>query len=199
MLSIFVNNIMKKPVRLFFVAPLVLLAACTTITPKRDFDRNASFDRYKTYSWAIEPNTLPPINPAVDQAIHSAVDKGLADRGYTKAEGKTPDIYVVYHVTSVQKTDVRHYTDWGFGTTYRPGYGFYVGWPGNPVTYSVLDQDKVGALILDFVEVRRNQLVWRGVASSAIGEKGGDNASRAGQAVKLLLAEFPPPATPAAR
>jgi hypothetical protein len=124
------------------------------------------------------------------------VDKGLAARGYTKVEGKTPDFYVVYHVTSVQKTDVRHYTDWGFGTAYRPGYGYYVGWPGNPVTYAVLDQYRVGALILDFVEVRRDQLVWRGVASSVIGDKADANAASAGQAVSLLLAKFPPPTVP---
>jgi len=170
-----------------------VLTACSTVTTKRDFDRNANFTSYKTYAWAPEPNTVA-LTPPVDDAIHATVDKDLAARGYTKVQGKTPDFYVVYHVTSVQKTDVRHYTDWGFGTTYRPGYGYYVGWPGNPTTYAVLDQYRVGALILDFVEVRRDQLVWRGVASSVIGDKAENNATSAAQAVHLLLAKFPPPA-----
>jgi len=189
--------IMKTFGRLLIVTPLILFAACSTITTKRDFDRNAKFDSYKTYAWAPEPKTLTLAIPAVDQAIRAAVDKGLAARKFTKEEGKTPDFYVVYHVTSAQNTDVRHYTDWGFGTAFHPGYGYYVGWPGNPETYAALDQFKFGALILDFVEVRRQQLVWRGVASSVIGDKG-DNAANAAQAVNLLLAKFPPPAPPPA-
>ena len=133
----------------------------------------------------------------VDQAIRAAVDKGLEERGFTKApQGKRPDFYVIYHVTSEQKTDVRHYTDWGFGNIYRSGYGYYSGWPGNPVTYTVLEQYKVGALVLDFVEVRRQQLVWRGVASSVIGQKAESNAANAAEAVRQLLLRFPPPPAP---
>jgi len=188
---------MKTLGRSLLLAPLVLLAACSTITTQRDFDKKAKFDEYKTFAWAPEPNTQTMATPAVDQSIKTAVEKGLTARGYTKAQGKTPDIYVVYHVTSVQKTDVRHYTDWGYGTAYRPGYGYYTGWPGNPVTYAVLEQYKVGALVLDFVEVRRQQLVWRGVASSVIGDKAEENAAKADQAVKQLLAKYPPPPAPA--
>jgi hypothetical protein len=176
--------------------PLVFLAACDTITTKRDFDRKSTFGEYKTYAWAPEPNTLQLSTPPIEQAIHATVDKDLAARGYAKVEGKAPDFYVVYHLTSVQKGDVRHYTDWGFGTAYRAGYGYYLGWPGNPETYQVLDQDKVGALILDFVEVRRQQLVWRGVASHVIGNKPDQNATRAAQAVHQLLSKFPPPPAP---
>ncbi|MDR3405452.1 MAG: DUF4136 domain-containing protein [Chthoniobacter sp.] len=188
---------MKTLGRLLVLAPLVLLAACTTITTKRDFDKKAKFGEYKTFAWAPLPNTQAPA-PAVDEAIRAAVEKGLTARGYTKAApGKTPDFYAIYHVTAVEKTDVRHFTDWGFGTTYRAGYGYYTGWPGNPTTYAVLDQYKVGALVLDFVEVRRDQLVWRGVASSVIGDKAQDNAAKADEAVRELLAKFPPPPVPA--
>src|SRR5882724_26367 len=102
---------MKMPARFLVLAPLVLLTACDTITTKRDYDHNAKFGEYKTYAWAPLPNTQTPA-PVVDQAIHAAVDKDLEARGYTKAQGKRPDFYAIYHVTSEQKTDVRHYTDW---------------------------------------------------------------------------------------
>ena len=188
-------SLMKTPGRFLVIA--LLLAACSTITTKRDFDKKANFAAYKTFAWAPLPNTQAPA-PVVDQAIRAAVDKAMAARGYAKAApGKTPDFYAVYHVTSVQKTDVRHYTDWGYGTAYRAGYGYYTGWPGNPTTYAVLDQYKVGALVLDFVEVRRQQLVWRGVASAVIGDKAEENAAKADQAVRELLAKFPPPPVPA--
>jgi len=134
---------MKILGRLLVLVPLLFLAGCDTISAKRDFDRTAKFGEYKTYAWAPEPNTQSFVNPAVADSIHAAVDKGLAERGFTKVEGKKADFYVVYHVTSVQKTDVRHYTDWGVGTPYSAGYGFYSGWPGNPATYVVLDQYKL--------------------------------------------------------
>jgi len=190
---------MKMFSRILVLVPLVFLAACSTITTKRDFDRKANFASYKTYAWAPLPNTQNLASPTVDQAIRAAVDHGLSARGLTKAQGKTPDVYVVYHVTSVQKSDVRHYTDWGYGTAYRAGYGFYTGWPGNPTTYAVLEQYKVGALILDLVEVRRQQLVWRGVASSVISDKAQDNVTKAEEAVRLLLTQYPPPVVPAAQ
>jgi hypothetical protein len=61
----------------------------------------------------------------------------------------------------------------------------------------MLDQYKIGALILDLVEVRRQQLVWRGLASSVIGDKPERNATTATQAVHLLLSQYPPPVVPA--
>jgi hypothetical protein len=188
---------MKKLGYLLVLAPVVLLSACETITTKRDFDAGAKFAEYKTYAWAPEPNTQTLATPAVDQAIRDAADKDLAARGFTKAAGNAPDFYAVYHLTMVEKTDVRDYTAWGFGTAYRSGYGYYLGWPVKTKTDVEVSQNPVGALILDFVEVRRQQLVWRGVASSAVepGKPDG-NAVRAAQAVHLLLAKFPPEAVP---
>jgi hypothetical protein len=184
---------MKTLGRFLLIGSLCFLSACETINVKRDYDQNARFGEYKTYAWGPEPATQSFVDPAVVAAIHAAVDSGFAARGYTNVPGKTPDVYVVYHVTAAQQTDVRHYTDWGVGTAYRSGYGFYSGWPGNPKTYVAIDQYPVGALVLDLVEVRRQQLVWRGVASGVISDKAAENATKAAEAVRLLLAQFPPP------
>jgi hypothetical protein len=186
---------MKAFGSLCFAGLLLGVTACSTMNTQRDFDRNAHFDQYRTYGWAPEPNTQA-ISPELDQTVRAAVDKGLVERGYTKTQGKAPDFYVVYHITGPQRTDVRHYTDWGFGTAFRAGYSYYVGWPGNPRTYAVLEQERFGALVLDFVEVRRDQLVWRGVASSVVSAKPEQTKARADEAVRLLLAHFPPPAQP---
>jgi hypothetical protein len=186
---------MKMLGQLLLIVPLVLLAACETITTTSDFDRKATFREYKTYAWAPPPPSTHKPAPVVDEAIHAAVEKGLDVRGYTKAPaGKKPDFYVVYHVTAGEKGEVQHYTDWGLADGSHSGPGHYTGWPGNPTTYKVLDREKVGALILDFVEVRRNQLVWRGVASAVISDKPEHNVPAATEAVHRLLLKFPPPA-----
>lgn len=177
--------------RFLALLPFVFCTACSTITVQRDYDRNAVFSSYKTYAWAPPSKAQPPTDAEVESAIRNAVDKRLAADGFTKVEGSKPDFYAVYHVTTGVQTDVRHYTDWGFGTAYRAGVGYYTGWPGNPVTYAVLDQQKVGTLILDFVEARREQLVWRAVATSVL-KPGEKNVRTAEEAVNSMLRTFPP-------
>ncbi len=181
--------------RFLVIAPLFLCGACSSVTIKRDSDRNADFRSYKTYAWAPVSKSEAAIEPAVDRAIRDAVEQNLSADGLAKVEGKKPDVYVIYHITTGQGESARYYTDWGFGTAYRPGSGFYTGWPGHPVTYVVLDQHKIGALILDIVEVRREQLVWRGVATSVFGP-GAQSGTTAEKAVRSILLRFPPPAAP---
>ena len=181
--------------RFLAIVPFVFCAACSTVTIKRDSDRNADFNSYKTYAWAPPAKTQAAISPAIDQAIRAAVQKSLSTDGLAKVAGKKPDVYVIYHVTTGQGDNLRYCTDWGFGAAYRPGDGFYTGWPGHPATYAVLDRHKVGALVLDFVEVRREQLVWRGVATSMFGP-GEQSATKAERAVKSMLLRVPPPAAP---
>ncbi|MDR3402064.1 MAG: DUF4136 domain-containing protein [Chthoniobacter sp.] len=184
---------MKTLACLVAVMPMVLLAACSTIATKRDMDVNADFDHYKTYAWAPGPKTQATLSPAAEQAIRATADQKLAAKGFTQVQGKTPDIYIVYHVISGQNTSSRDYTDWGFSSGYRPGYGFYTGWSGRPASFVAVEQDNEGALIVDMVEVHRNQLVWRGLASSVFIGKSVDDATRATKAVNLLLSRFPPP------
>jgi len=182
----------------FLAITFVFCATCSAVTIKQNYDRNADFGSYKTYAWAPSPKTQAAISPAIDKAIRDAVEKSLSADGLTKVEGKKPDVYVIYHVTSGQEEKTRYYTDWGFGTGFRPGYGFYVGWPGRPTTYAEIDQFKVGALVLDFVEVRREQLVWRGAASSVLGPEE-QSGTKAAKAVHSMLLRFPPPVAPPKR
>jgi hypothetical protein len=183
---------MKTPGRLLVVVPF-FFAACASLTVSTDYDRNTKFANYKTFAFAAEPKTQTLAGPAVQAAIHDAVESELSAKGFAKAAAK-PDFYVVYHITEPQKADVQHYTDWGFGAGGRPGYGFYGGWPVSPKTYTVLDLEpyKSGALVLDFVDARRSQLIWRSVSSSVVGPTK-QNADAAALAVKELLAKFPPP------
>lgn len=177
--------------RFLAIVPFVFCAACSTITIKSDYDKKAKFSSYKTFAWAPPAKTQAVIDPAIDKAIRDRVEKILGAKGITKVAGAKPDFYAIYHVTAGQTAATRSYTDWGFGAAYRPGQGFYAGWPGHPVTYAVLDQYKVGALVLDFVEVRREQLVWRGVASAVAGSEE-KKALKAEEAVSSMLLRFPP-------
>lgn len=159
-------------------------------------DVKARFDQYKTYAWAPEPSSQSFVSPAVGQAIRAAADQDLATKNFRKVSGKAPDMYLVYHVTSGENASSRDYTDWGFGSGYQSGSGYYTAWAGRPATFTLAERDKAGGLILDMVEVHRNQLVWRGVAVAGLAGQSASDTGKAAQAVHVLLSKFPPPTQP---
>src|SRR5947209_19988513 len=73
--------------------PISRTAACTVLflislgtalaqQVKTDFDHQANFSQYKTYSW----QTIKPANSLWDARIKSAVDAQLAAKGWTQVD-----------------------------------------------------------------------------------------------------------------
>ena len=162
------------------------LAACSTVKVSTDYDRLTTFGKYKTYAWAAQPKTRPAA-AVVDDQVRGGVDQALAAKGLKKLNGKRPDLYAIYHVTESAKADTKHYTDWG-----QPGSGYYAGWAVTTQTDAAIDRAKPGALVLDFVDARRQQLVWRSVAPQVIEGPTGDDPQRVKSSAKVMLAGFPP-------
>src|SRR5215471_12685828 len=105
-----------------------LLASCSTMDVKTNYNPSAHFRKYHTYAWL--PNTdrgqtaeLLRGSPA-EQRIQSDVDRALAARRiYRAAPGQTPDFLVTYHVVLQQKLNV---DDWGYGVGWgEPGPDAY--------------------------------------------------------------------------
>lgn len=174
---------MKTIGQLCFIVSSIALTACSTVRVSTDYDRLTTFDKYKTYAWAAQASA----NAALDGAVRGALDQALAAKGLKKQEGKRPDLYAVYHFTKASKADTKHYTDWG-----QPGSGYYAGWAVTTQTDAAIDRAKPGALVLDFVDGRRQQLVWRSVTPQVAAGAKGDDVQRAKGAVKAMLAGFPP-------
>ena len=177
---------MKTPCQLLLAVSCLALAACS-ITPKTDFDRRTAFENYKTYAWAPEPQSQTAAAKH-DEEIRGAVDRELATKGLKKSAGKQPDVYLIYHATAGPKADAKHYTDWAL----PQGGGFYAGWAVTTQTDATIDLAKPGALVLDFVDARRQQLVWRSVAPQILERPKLDDPQRIAGAVKAMLAGFPP-------
>ena len=175
---------MKTIGQLCFLISSLALAACSTVKVSTDYDRLTTFDKYKTYAWA---KTQTAANAKLDADVKGAVDQQLATKGMKKAEGKTADLYAVYHVTGAAKVDTKHCTDWG-----QPGSGFYRGWAVTTQTDAAIDHAKPGALVLDFVDGRRQQLVWRSVTPQVVEPPKVDDPQRVKGSLKAMLAGFPP-------
>ena len=143
----------------------LLLTACSTIQVSEDFDRRAPFTTYKTFSWMPKPDKMPPNaraaierNPLLGKRIQETTAEILADKGLTPAE-KDPDLLINYYVGFKQRVDI---TGWGY--FYGPRWGYYWPYLGPYDDYTYTE----GTLVLDFVDAKTNELVWRGVADKAL-------------------------------
>jgi hypothetical protein len=178
---------MKTLARSIAIVSFSALTACTTVKVSTDYDRLTTFEKFKTYGWAVSPKTQTFADAKVDAAIKSEVDQQLATKGVKKTDTKRPDLFAIYHFTAAHYTGPKYYTDWG-----QPGSAGYAGWDVTTQTTSAIEKGKPGALVLDFVDAGRRRLVWRSVTPQVLAGAKGDDLQRAKGAVKAALAGFPP-------
>lgn len=167
------------PMRLL---PLALLAAaCSSVSTNYDYDTSFDFAKLKTWRWADIPSKADA-DPLVTQRVGTAVEAGLKAKGYVTAEG-TPDFLVAYYVGRQSRIQV---TDWGYG------YGPRAAWYAGGVDVYQYEQ---GSLVLDIVNYRTKQLVWRGTATAIVdpGASAEERTKRINEAVSKMLKDLPPP------
>ena len=163
------------------------MSGCSTVYDVRyDYDKHTDFHELKTYDWMPAPDELD-MDDLVLERIKNATDAELAAKGLVKAPS-APDFHVVPHVSAQEKIEVNN---WGY--RYGP-YDMYGGtfWgPGGVPTYSYEE----GTLVLDFVDTKTKQLIWRGSANAEIDTVDSPEESWKiiKQAVQEILKKFPPP------
>jgi hypothetical protein len=188
-------------VRLLLVAlaSALLLPACST-TPKVHTQAKPGTDytRYRTF--ALMP--LPAQGPANDPGlmlrlaeparltvIEALAAKGLAETGRAQA-----DIAVNLRGAALPKVEV---TDWGYRAV--PVYGRWGRYYGS-VGYRDVDVHSTveRTLSIEIFDNRTKELAWVGWSTSEAG--GTIKVEKLQQAIRNILAKFPPPSTtPAAR
>jgi len=153
---------MRLTIQITFLAAFFLTAVCAYGQDVHyNYDRGANFAAYKTYQWVEIPGGAVP-DQLVHQAIMSAADEQLRQRGLTKVESNA-DLYIGYQVVINLEKSV---SLWGTG-------GDWGGWggPWGGGLHSMQGQTStvpVGILLIDLYDVGRKQLVWRGDAVKTI-------------------------------
>ena len=163
----------------------VAAAACGTKRPPPQFawDKAAAFAAVKTFAWLDEPPFQYPHGGGmvdgrfVDEHVRRAVEKELGRKGYTKAEGGAPDVFVMYHTS--QDGIVDHDT-----------WGSYAWW--SPQIYAGSTAYMQGSLAID-VRGSDKKLLWRGMVGGTVGRNPEELADTIDRSVAQLLAKFPPP------
>ena len=183
---------------------VLVLAGCASIQIRSDYDDQASFARLGTYSWgALEPDAggHPAFSgPLLGRRLRAAVDAQLASKGYRKVTSGTPDFRIAYRVVAEQVSTVDR--SYGYGSYYGRGFGGHgfghrrYGGYGLGYGYgsSYARESTEGTVILDIIDARNDELIWRGWATGelAANPKPKQVHEYITKAVGKILDDFPP-------
>jgi hypothetical protein len=179
------------------LAIVLSLSGCAT-KPRvaTDYEVNYNFSALKTFAVKeakqdIKENIL--VSPFTLNHIHTLVNSELAKRYQAVGSEITPDFYVSYHVVMEEKIEQRDYDAlygvgyWGRGYRY-PSPMFYHPGLGGVEVYNQ------GSLIIDCVDAKTQQPIWRGVSEKRLDKNLAPQKQREilTSAVLEVLAQFPP-------
>jgi hypothetical protein len=150
---------------------------------KTDYDRNANFGQYKTYSWA-QVKTKDALD--VDR-IKAAVNAALTAKGWSQVDSGGDVSIVAVEITQNQQTLNTFYDGFGGGFGWRRfgGGGF-----GEATTTT--ETYKVGTLVVDLFDAKTKQLLWRGTSSDTLSNNSDKNIKNLDKGVEKMFKKFPP-------
>tara|TARA_R110002110_G_scaffold405241_1_gene624243 strand:- start:77721 stop:78275 length:555 start_codon:yes stop_codon:yes gene_type:complete len=171
------------------------VTACSTSPGKpliATTDYNTSYDFSKVRAIAIQPRD--PSNPVSVQIsdmqadrLNHALTQELQVSGYEVVnDNAKADLYLVWHLVTQDKTDIRSYNSMSYYNCWRCG----------PVMNDVsVNQYTEGTFIVDLVDPIANQSVWRATLQSRLkAEPDPQQAEiRRMEAAQAIFAGFPPP------
>jgi hypothetical protein len=164
---------------------LLLGAGCSSVSTEAKADPQFNFAACRTWSWMPSPPDIPGRRADVLLKIQleKVVEADLAAQGLQHVE-EGGDLLVVLHGGARYETAA---------TDPAQGYGYrYESYPWRyGIREPAVDLDSERALYLVFVSGNKRQPVWRGKGIAEVGDAD-HNRRMAEEAVRKLLAEFPP-------
>ena len=165
------------------VFSLMMLGAAFAQHIQTDFDHQANFSQYKTYSW----QQIKAADSLWDSRIKNAVDAQLAAKGWTQVDSGG-DVAVVAIKTTQTKRSLQTFYD-GFGG----GWGWRRFGGGGFGESTTTEQDyKEGTLVVDLFDAKTKQLIWRGSAEDTLSSKAEKNEKNLDKGVEKMFKDFPP-------
>jgi hypothetical protein len=168
---------------------IALLAATSSFAQqvKTDYDRDADFNQYNTYSW----QKVQTQNPLWVDRIKAAVNSALEAKGWMQVESGGDISIMAMEMTRSHQTLNTYYDNFGGGWGWRGGYGggFGDGFGDSTTTESTY---RVGTLVVDLFDSTTKKLIWRGSASDTLSDKSDKNIKNLDKGVEKMFDRFPP-------
>lgn len=168
------------------ISALAATGCAATMTASSHVRQGIDLGQYRTFDWG-PADALPTGDPRLDQNpffkdhLQGAVERGLAARGFEISTSGTPDLLIHYHASITHRINVAA-ADARYGYCYDEDCRAWV------------SEYEAGTIILDIVDTRTNQVIWRGWAQASV-EGVLDNPDRMQrqieQAVTRMLERLP--------
>jgi hypothetical protein len=160
---------------------LVLAAASFAQHIKTDYDHNANFSQYKTFSW----EKVQTKDPLMVDRIKSAVNSALTAKGWTEVpSGGDVEVFAIETTQDQQSLDT-FYNGFGGGRRWG-GFGGF----GNATT--TVETFKVGTLVVDLFDGKTEKLIWRSSSSDTLSNNADKNTKNLDKGVNKMFQHFPP-------
>lgn len=163
---------------------LFLTAACSPSKVLYDYDTQARFSSFRTFSFIEAPVTNPLDSQLITQYVRQVVSDEFSRKGLQPVDS-IGDVEVAIISGAKDRVNVAE-----FGYSYWPGRWGWGGYFGGVEMYEYPEK----TLIIDLVDSKKDQLIWRGSASKTLSDSGSPEKveQRLKGAVELIMAAFPP-------
>lgn len=178
---------MKHYIQLILMILAVLVSACSS-TPRVNYDKKAdfSFDHLKTYAILQSKKDDDNFLTLDDNRAINAIETLLNQKGYQKTTRDKADFIVSYQLVKDKNYRMDTYYDpWGYSPFW---YGY-----GAPYGGNYLREYQRGTMIIDLIDPKAKEVIWRGSTSSRIKSNltPVEKSSRIQKAVSEILKVLP--------
>ncbi len=158
------------------------LACSSTLTTNVDYDHTVNWSQFHTFQ--LQTGTPSPVT-FTQKRIDDGITSNLTAKGWQTVTSN-PDILVYSHVALSSEKQ--------WNATSMGGFG-YRGWGGMGGGMATATQTNIpiGTLIVDLVNPRTKEMVWRGIAQDQVGTNG-EQKGQVDAAIAALFKNFPPAA-----
>jgi len=166
----------------FSIALTLTMTACSTMTVTADHDSQVDFGSFTSFALFELPakeRRGPQMSDLVDGRIAASVAADLSNKGLVSKRPGDADILVTFY-TAVSRRVVVNGGGW---------YGYRWRHWGGGMTY--VNSYPEGSLVIDIIDRRSRELVWRGVGAWAF-SKMNPTDEKVQKKVARVLRDFPP-------
>jgi hypothetical protein len=170
----------------FILSLLSLASAAFADTVKTDYDHQANFEQYHTYSWGTVK-----ADPLWVDRIKQAVDTQLQAKGWQLVpSGGDAEVFATSNVKNEKQLETVYN---GMGGGWGRGWG-WGGWGGGGPGFATTTQteQQIGNVVIDIFDTKTKKLLWRGMSQRDLSSKASKNISALNNDVKKMFKDFPP-------
>jgi hypothetical protein len=163
---------------------------------RTDYNHQANFSQYHTYSWG----TVKTTDPFYVSRIQQAVNQQLQSKGWQLVpSGGSVTVFATDSLHNQKETQTMYDGmggGWGGGWGWG-GWGWSGGWadsgPGGFGTSTTTTTDQpVSNLVIDLFESNSKNLLWRGLATEDLSSNAAKNTKSLDNDIARMFKGFPP-------